>query len=85
MTKYDINKEKRKSIPLSTSESLTFFFIPFRFFGFIKFKTNDFNESEIDRFKEYGFDLKIKQAKELILFGKLFYLGLTMVIIYILK
>ena len=85
MTEEEKNIEKRKSIPLTTSESLIFFFIPFAFFSTRNKKNNDFNKSELDRFKEYGFNLKIKQAKELTFFGKLFYIAITIIIIYLIK
>ncbi|NRB83584.1 MAG: hypothetical protein HRU49_07400 [Winogradskyella sp.] len=85
MSQEEVNKEKRKTIPLTTSESLTFFFLPFSFFGPRNKKHNDFNKSELDRFEEYGFYLKIKQAKELTLYGKLFYIAITVIIIYLMK
>lgn len=79
------NKEKRKTIPLTNSESLTFFFMPFGFFGINRFKNNDYNESELERFRKYGFDLKVKQAKELTICGRAFYIAITLIIIYFLK
>lgn len=85
LTEQEKNIESRKTIPLKASESLTFFFIPFSFFGLDKFRKNDFNESEMERFKKYGFDLKIKQANELTIYGRVFYIALTIIIIYLLK
>ena len=85
MTSEEQNKEKRKITPLTNSESLIFFFIPFSFFGLNSFKNNDYNESELERFRKHGFDLKVKQAKELILFGRVFYIASTIIIIYLLK
>lgn len=85
MSREEVNKEKRKTIPLTTSESLAFFFLPFSFFGTRFKKHNDFNKSELDRFEEYGFYLKIKQAKELTFYGKLFYIAITIIIIYLMK
>ena len=79
------NTKKRKSTPLTTSESLSFFLIPIGFFSWNGFKNNDFNESEIERFKQYGFDLKIKQARELTFYGRIFYLSLTIIIVYLLN
>lgn len=85
MSQEEVNKEKRKTISLTTAESLAFFFLPFSFFGPRNKKHNDFNKSELDRFEEYGFYLKIKQAKELTLYGKLFYIAITVIIIYLMK
>lgn len=85
MTEEEKNIEKRKTIPLTTSESLTFFFIPFGFFGANQFKNNDFNESEIERYKRNGFHLKIKQANELTICGRVFYVSLIIIIIYLIK
>ncbi|EDP70339.1 hypothetical protein FBALC1_06268 [Flavobacteriales bacterium ALC-1] len=79
------NKEKRKTIPLTSSEALTFFFIPFAFFGIDKFRKNDFNQSEMERFKAYGFDLKVKQANELTIYGRIFYIAITIIIIYLIQ
>lgn len=85
MTEEERNKEKRKLIPLTNEESLTFFFIPFPFFGPRSKKNNDFNESELDRFNRFGFDLKIKQAKELTILGRIFYIALFIIVIYFIK
>ncbi len=85
MTEEEKNRLNRKTIPLTNSESLTFFFLPFAFFGNTIGKSNDYNESEIERFRTYGFELKIKQAYGLMKFGKLFYLGLFIIAIYFLK
>lgn len=85
MQQEENNTQNRKKTPLTNSEALTFFFIPFAFFGLKKFKKNDFNQSEMDRFKQYGFDLKVKQANEMTLYGRLFYIALTIIIIYLLK
>ncbi|WP_299128442.1 hypothetical protein [uncultured Winogradskyella sp.] len=85
MQQEDLNNQKRKTIPLKASESLSFFFLPFAFFGTINKKNNDFNKSEIERFKRYGFDLKLKQARELTIFGRIFYMSLIFIIIYLIK
>lgn len=83
MTQEQQNKENRKTIPLTNSEVLTFFFIPFGFFGPKRFKNNDFNASELERFKHYGFDLKVKQANELTIYGRVFYIALIIITIYL--
>jgi len=45
------NVEKRKKEPLSNSEAASFFFIPIGFAKINRWKNTDFNESEIERFK----------------------------------
>lgn len=77
------NKKNRKKIPLTNSEAFTFFFITIGFFS--PNQNNDFNETEIKRFEEYGFNLKIKQARELTIFGRLFYLALIIVVIFLIN
>ena len=83
MTKEEENKHNRKSMPLTNSESLTFFFFPFRFFGRSDTMNNDFAETEMERFNKFGFDLKSKQAKNLTFYGRLFYLGIIFFIFYL--
>jgi hypothetical protein len=85
LTEEEQNIKKRKSVPLTAIESLIFFFIPFSFFGSINKKNTDFNKSEIKRFKKHGYDLKVKQAKELSIYGKIFYFSLIIIIIYLIN
>jgi hypothetical protein len=79
------NTEKRKNAPLSNSEALSFFFIPIGFAKINRWKNTDFNESEIDRFKKFGFERKIKQASEMRIFGMIFYISIAIILAYILK
>lgn len=79
------NIEKRKNASLSNSEALSFFFIPIGFAKLNRWKNTDFNESEIDRFKKFGFERKIKQATEMRIFGMIFYISIAIILAYILK
>ena len=79
------NAENRKNAPLSNSEALSFFFIPVGFAKLNRWKNSDFNESEIKRFKKFGFERKIKQASELSIFGMIFYIFIAITLAYILK
>ena len=79
------NAEKRKNAPLSNSEALSFFFIPIGFAKLNRWKNTDFNESEIERFKKFGFERKIKQASEMRIFGMVFYISIAIILAYILK
>lgn len=79
------NAEKRKNEPLSNSEALGFFFIPIGFAKINRWKNTDFNESEIERFKKFGFKRKIKQASEMRIFGMIFYISIAIILAYILK
>ena len=79
------NAEKRKNAPLSNSEALSFFFIPIGFAKLNRWKNTDFNESEIERFKKFGFERKIKQASEMRIFGMIFYISIVIILAYVLK
>ena len=79
------NTEKRKNAPLSNSEALSFFFIPIGFAKINRWKNTDFNESEIDRFKKFGFERKIKQASEMKIFGTIFYISIAIILAYLLR
>jgi len=79
------NAEKRKNEPLSNSEALSFFFIPIGFAKINKWKNTDYNESEIDRFKRFGFERKIKQASEMRIFGMIFYISIAIILAYLIK
>ena len=57
------NIEKRKNAPLTNSEALSFFFIPIGFAKLNRWKNTDYNDSEIERFKKFGFERKIKRLK----------------------
>ncbi|MFD1064393.1 hypothetical protein ACFQ1Q_14160 [Winogradskyella litorisediminis] len=79
------NAEKRKNIPLSNAEALSFFFIPIGFAKINRWKNTDFNESEIERFKKFGFERKIKQASEMRIFGMIFYISIAIILAYLIK
>ena len=79
------NAEKRKNEPLSNSEALSFFFIPVGFAKLNRWKNTDFNESEIERFKKFGFERKIKQASEMRIFGMIFYISIVIILAYLIK
>ena len=71
------NERKRKSASLTTEEWLTFFFLPF-FTPKPKHRDDHFSQSELDRFKKYGFETKYKQAYKVKFYGFVFW---TMVIV----
>jgi hypothetical protein len=76
------NKEKRKNASLSTSEWLTFFFVPFNF-GPRQLQTKDFNKIEEGRFINFGFEKKLKQYRTARFYGTLFYLLIFVVFIFL--
>ena len=55
MTLEEKNKEKRKTVPLKLIEKVKFFIFPFGFKSNL-FPVKDYNDSEIERFKKYGFE-----------------------------
>ena len=79
------NTEKRKNATLTNTEALSFFFILIGFAKLNRWKNTDFNESEIERFKKFGFERKIKQASEMRIFGMIFYISIAIILAYILK
>ena len=85
MNQEEENDEKRKNAPLSNSEALSFFFIPIGFAKINRWKNTDFNESEIERFKKFGFERKIKQASEMRIFGMIFYISVAIILAYLLN
>ncbi|WP_296385607.1 hypothetical protein [Winogradskyella sp.] len=76
------NREKRKNASLTVEEWLTFFFFPLKDKTTL-FSKESFNEIEEKRFKKYGFEKKMKQAKEAKFFGVLFYINLILIIIVV--
>ena len=79
------NAEKRKNASLSNSEALSFFFIPIGFAKINRWENTDFNQSEIERFKKFGFERKIKQASEMRIFGMIFYISVVIILAYLLN
>ena len=79
------NAENRKNAPLTYSEAAIFFFIPFGFAKIDCLKNTDYNESELERFKKFGFVRKIKQASEMRKLGIIFYISITIILAYLLN
>ena len=78
------NIEKRKNVPLTNSEWLTFFFLPFRKHGSWDFENTDkFNEIEEERFEKFGFERKLKESVLARKYGFISYLMITIIIIYL--
>jgi hypothetical protein len=76
------NTQKRKSEPLTNSEWLTFFFLPFRKRGSWGFDNTDkFNEIEEERFEKFGFERKLKESSLARKYGIVCYLMVTIIII----
>ncbi|WP_299099827.1 hypothetical protein [uncultured Winogradskyella sp.] len=78
------NKKKRKEIPLTTEEWLTFFFFPFQSKGGFM-NTHDLNKMENERFEKYGFEKKIEQASQVRILGIFFYVVTMLFIISIIN
>ncbi|WP_179019685.1 hypothetical protein [Winogradskyella forsetii] len=76
------NKEKRKQIPLTKDEWITFFFFPFKNDGGI-LNTHEINKKEGERFEKYGFKLKKKQADKARKNGAVFYAVIVFLIMII--
>ena len=79
------NTKNRKNAALSNAEAAGFFFIPIGFAKINRWENTDFNESEMERFKKFGFDRKIKQASEMRIFGIIFYISSAIILAYLLK
>ncbi len=82
------NREKRKEEPLTKEEWWSFFILPFFIptFGHPdEFRDDDFSVSEFERYKGYGFDKKLKQAKELRILGILFWVLLIFIAVLVYK
>ncbi|MEP0266452.1 hypothetical protein [Dokdonia sp.] len=72
MTEEEKNKEKRKTIPLTKEEYLTFFFFPYTKTTLKSF-TENFNKLEDERFEKHNFNTKSKQTQQARRLGLLFY------------
>lgn len=73
------NKQKRKEIPLTKEEWLTFFFFPFKIdSGFLN--AHELNKKEDERFENFGFDLKKQQAEKTRSMGTIFYAVIIFII-----
>ncbi|GAA4964662.1 hypothetical protein [Algibacter aquimarinus] len=85
MDKLNLKKEnelKRKNKSLTHNEWMTFFFLPF-LTPKPNHRNDDFSQSELDRFKKYGFDKKIKEASKAKKQGLLFWLVMILITISI--
>ena len=76
------NSERRKEKSLTNSEWLTFFFFPFKRYGFDPNSLDTFNEVEEGRFKRFGFDRKLKESVSARRWGMIFYWVLFIIIFY---
>ena len=78
------NAEKRKNAPLTNSEAASFFFIP-PIYGLAKSLYHpDFNDNEMERFRKFGFERKIKEAQKMRFLGLIFYISLIIILAYLL-
>jgi hypothetical protein len=66
------NKEKRKTIPLTREEWLSFFIFPVN--PNWRLNPKSANQIEYERYKKFGFEKKIEQAKNARTAGILFYI-----------
>lgn len=80
MTLEEKNKEKRKTVPLKLIEKVKFFIFPFGFKSNL-FPVKDYNDSEIERFKKYGFEKKYNDAIIYIKMGLIFYMLIPIILL----
>ncbi|MCL7754169.1 hypothetical protein [Polaribacter sp. Z022] len=78
MNQEEKNKRNRKKADLTTSEKLSFFFMPFNL-GTRLSPTKDFNDTEIERFEKYGFEQKLIDARKFKYYGFAFYIFLFLI------
>ena len=72
-TNYKALKDKRTTQPLTASEWIPLFFLPF-FIPAPRWRKYDhLSESEFDRYEKYGFEEKAKEAKKVRMLGILFW------------
>ena len=83
MEKTDIQKLNRKNKPLNSKEWFTFFFLPI-FTTKPIWRNDHYSQSQLERFEKHGFETKLKQAKNVQRFGKLFWFGIMIITIKIL-
>ena len=78
-------EEKRKVEPLTSEEWFSFFFLSF-FTPKPQWQDNDsFSESELQRFKRYGYYKKLKQARTTMFLGTIFWTVIFILIIILSK
>jgi hypothetical protein len=63
---------QRKNEPLKVDEWFSFFFFPINISSKL-FPTKGINDFEVEKFKEFGFDKKLKQSEEAKFCGVIFY------------
>jgi hypothetical protein len=80
MTEKEKNIELRKLKPLTRSEKLSFFFMPFNFGSRIA-PTKEFNDTEIERFEKFGFENKLIEERKFKFFGFAFYIVLFIILV----
>ncbi|SDS01567.1 hypothetical protein SAMN05216503_1702 [Polaribacter sp. KT25b] len=78
--KEEKNKTNRKLTPLTFKEKISFFLFPFGY-GSDLFPIKDINDSELERFKKYGFDKKIEDAIVAKKLGIIFYLLIPLILL----
>lgn len=78
------NKEKRRTTSLTTEEWFGFFLIPINLSrGEISFfSTNDFNDTEEERYQKFNFDKKLKQSYIARILGIIFYTIIFIILNY---
>ncbi|MGC6429608.1 MAG: hypothetical protein ACON5F_01045 [Jejuia sp.] len=79
---YKAFQESRKNTPLTTEEWLTFFFLP-SFTPRPKGRDDHFSESEIERFKRYGFEKKFYQAQKVKQYGYVFWFVMVVILAFL--
>ncbi|TVZ55080.1 hypothetical protein OD91_0322 [Lutibacter sp. Hel_I_33_5] len=80
MIEEDRNTRKRKIAQLTFKEKIPFFLFPFGF-GSNLFPVKDYNDSELDRFKKYGFEKKYNDAIKLKKLGIIFYFIIPIILL----
>lgn len=76
------NESNRKKASLTHSEWMTFFYLPF-FTTKHKHRVDHFSESELERFKKYGFENKLIEAKKAKRNGLILWFAITLIIVFI--
>ena len=81
LNKEELNKKKRKTIPLTKEELFNFFIFPVN--PNSRLNSKSANQIEFDRFKKFGFEKKMEQAETAQIAGVLFYFFLILIAIII--
>lgn len=75
------NESNRQKASLTHSEWMTFFFLPF-FTPKPRHRDDGFSESELERFKKYGFENKLIEAKKTKRNGIIFWFVVFIIIVF---